>query len=314
MADDREVQIVRFRTLLSGAYEQHWLELDRDASMRPFFSFALVAEVRGWSLPNCGEQMLSSNLNELINTINAWNHRVRSWAAWNRVLASISNLKERWDIRSEFVEPLAYFCLQQPAGARDRLTRFATQVVHFGNLRVLAGYPDVLAEDAKVLKRLQKNHKKPHAVFLSREEAEAQFRNKSSEWREAGALMALIEQLDDDDYRCATGDWRNRAAHGIAQHFDFGEVERVTRRVGFAETAVEVLGGVEFREDRSRSVVSYVFGGSDALNLDAVLGANQSQLDLAMRAMDACSALLREVGLRTGYSGEKGSLRAASSE
>lgn len=306
MNDDREIQTARLRTLLSAAYQQHLVELDRDASSRPFFSFALVNEVRGWSLPNFGEQMLGSNLNELINAINAWNHRLRSWAAWNRVLASISNLKERWDIRSEFVEPLAYFCLQQPAGARDRLIQFATQVAHFGNLRVLAGYPDVLAEDAKVLKRLQKNHKKPHAVFLSREEAEVQFRNKSCEWREAGALMALVQQLDDEDYRAATGDWRNRAAHGIAQHFEFGTVERVTRKVGFAEVSVEVPGGLEFREDRSRSAISYVFGGFDALNLDEVLGANQSQLDIAMRAMDACGALLREVGLRTGHSVEKG--------
>ena len=301
MNDDRETQIARYRALLGGAYQQHWAELDRETEARPFFPYALVKEVSGWSLPKLGEQMLSSNLNELINAINAWNHRLRSWAAWSRVLATINDEKDRWDVRSEFVEPLAYFCLHQPAGSRDRLTQFATQAVHFGNFRVLSGYQDVLAEDAKVLKRLKKGHEKPQAVFLRREEAEAQFREKSSDWEEAGALMAIVQQLDADDYRDATGDWRNRAAHAIPQHFEFGEVERVTRCVGFARTMVKAGVGVEFREDRSRSTVSYFFGGYDALNLDEVLEANQMQLDLAMRAMDACGALLLEVCRRAGH-------------
>ncbi len=314
MNDDRETHIARYHALLSGAYQQHWLELDRDTSAKPFLPYALVKEVSEWSPPRLGDQMLSSNLNELINAINAWNHRLRSWSAWNRVLTSISDEADRWDVRSEFVEPLVFFCLHQPTGTRDRLIRFATQVVHVGNLRVIAGYRDVLAEDAKVFKRLQQNHKKPHAVFLRRKEAEAQFRDKSSEWREAGALMALVQQLDADDYRDATGDWRNRAAHGISQHFEFGEVERVTRWVGFAETKVEVRGGVEFKEDRTRKSVSYVFGGCDALKLDEVLGSNQTQLDLALRAMDACGALLREVGQRTGHSTEIGCLGHSSSE
>ena len=177
MNDDRETQIARYRALLGGAYQQHWAELDRETEARPFFPYALVKEVSGWSLPN---------LIELINAINAWNHRLRSWAAWSRVLATINDEKERWDVRSEFVEPLAYFCLHQPAGSRDRLTRFATQAVHFGNFRVLSGYLDVPAEDAKVLKRLKTGHEKPHAVFLRQEEAEAQFREKSSDWEEAG--------------------------------------------------------------------------------------------------------------------------------
>ncbi|MBS3912147.1 MAG: hypothetical protein KGZ70_10030 [Hydrogenophaga sp.] len=265
MNDDRETHIARYRALLSGAYQQYWLELDRDTSAKPFLPYGLEKEVSEWSLPRFGDQMLSSNLNELINAINAWNHRLRSWTAWSRVLATINDEKDRWDVRSEFVEPLAYFCLHQPAGSRDRLTRFATQVVHVGNLRVVAGYRDVLAEDAKVFKRLQQNHKKPHAVFLRREEAEAQFMAKSSGWHEAGALMAHVQQMDPGDYRDATGDWRNRAAHGISQHFEFGEVERVTRRVGFSETKVEGHGGVEFKEDRARKSVSYVFGGYDAL-------------------------------------------------
>jgi hypothetical protein len=302
MNDDCEIQIARYRALLSGAYQQHWVELDRDTPIRPFFSYELVKEVAGWALPNLGDQLISANLNELINAINAWNHRLRSWIAWNRVLATISDERDRWDVRSEFVEPLAYFCLHQPAGTRDRLTRFSTQMVHVGNLRMVAGYRDVLAEDAKVFKRLQRDHKKPHTVFLSREDAEAQLRDKSSEWQDAGALMALIRQLDSDDYRDATGDWRNRAAHGIAQHFEFGEVERVTRWVGFAEIMVKVPGGVEFKEDRSQSAVSYVFGGYSALNLDEILEANQSQFCVAMQAMDACEALLREVGHRAGRS------------
>jgi hypothetical protein len=300
MNDDRHDEIARSRALLSDAYQKHWLELDRETSGMLFFSYDTVEEVKSWRLAWHDIHLLSSNFNELVNALNAWNHRLRSWSAWNRVLASISDEADRWEVRSEFVEPLVFFCLHQPTSTWDRLIRFATQVVHAGNQRVIAGYRDVLAEDAKVFKRLQQNHKKPHAAFLRREEAEAQFKDKSSGWHEAGALMTHFQQLDTDEYRDVTGDWRNRAAHGISQHFEFGEVERVTRRVGFAETKVEGHGGVEFKEDRTRKSVSYVFGGCDALKLDDVLKANQSQFEVAMRAVGACEKLLREVGERVG--------------
>lgn len=112
--------------------------------------------------------------------------------------------------------------------------------------------------------------------------------------------MADVLQLDAEEYRNATGDWLNRAAHAIPQHFEFGEVERVTREVAFARTKVDVAGGVEFKEDRTRKSVSYVFGGYDALKLDDLLKANQSQFEVAMRAVGACEKLLRELGERAG--------------
>lgn len=300
MNDDREVQIARYRALLSDAYQKHWLELDQETSGVPFFSYDTARKVMSWSLPLLGDQLLGSNFNELIIVINAWNHRLRSWAAWNRILASIGDEKDRWDVRSEFVEPLVFFCLHQPASARDRLIRFATQVVHVGNMHLIAGYRDELREDARVFKRLQQNHEFPHAVFLRRDEAEAQFRERSGEWAAAGALLADVLQLDAEDYRDATGDWLNRAAHGIPQHFEFGEVERVTPEVRFARAKVDVPGGVEFKKDRTRKSVSYVFGGYDALKLDDVLKANQLQFDVAMRAVGACEKLLCEVGERAG--------------
>lgn len=302
MNDDRDLQIARYRALLSDAYQKHWLELDLETSGMPFFSYDTVEEVKSWRLPGHDIHLLGPNFNELINAVNAWNHRLRSWSAWNRVLTSIGDETDRWDVRSEFVEPLVFFCLHQPASTRDRLIRFATQVVHVGNMRLIPGCRDELREDARVFKRLQQNHKFPHAVFLKRNEAEAQFREKSGEWLAAEALLAGVLQLDAEDYRDATGDWRNRAAHGIPQHFEFGEVERVTREVEFARTKVDVAGGVEFKEDRTRKSVSYVFGGYDALKLDDLLKANQSQFEVAMRAVGACEKLLREVGERAGCS------------
>ena len=258
----------------------------------------MVGEIESWRLSWPGKQLLGSNFNEMINAINAWNHRLRSWSAWNRVLASIGDEKDRWDVRSEFVEPLVFFCLHQPASARDRLTRFATQVVHVGNRHVIPDYPDELQEDAKVFKRLQQNHRYPHLVFLNRKEAEMQLSKKSGEWAAADVILTHVQELDDDNYRAATGDWRNRAAHGIPQHFEFGVIEPVRRNVAFAKIKIDVPGGVEFREDRTRKAVAYGFGGYSALNLDDLLKANQSQLDVALRALQACEELLRSVGAR----------------
>lgn len=298
--ENREAVIARHRDLLSGAYRDHWIELDREESTTSYFSYDLVGEIKGWSLPNFGDSMLSSDFNELINAINAWNHRLRSWAAWNRVLENIDDEGDRWEVRSEFVEPLAYFCLHQPAGMKDRLIRFGTLSAHVGNMRVIAGYRDVLDQDAKVFKRLLQGHPKPHSMFLSRGDAEEQLREKSKEWKSAEPLILQVSLLDSENYREATGDWRNRAAHGIPQHFEFGQVEQVTRTVGFATTLVKGLNGVVFEEDRSRTSVSYSFGGVDALSLETLLQVNREQFEIAEQAMKACELLLREVGARAG--------------
>lgn len=92
-------------------------------------------------------------------------------------------------------------------------------------------------------------------------------------------------------------DWRNRSAHGIPQHFEFGQTELVSRWVEFERELVHLpCGGVEFKEDRSRKAVSYVFGGFEALNLDQILLVNRVQFELAGRAMQACEELLKEIG------------------
>lgn len=297
---DKDADIARHRRMLACAYENHWRELDGLDDVSPYFSYALVSEIQTWALSAMGGEMLSSNFNELINALNAWNHRLRSWAAWNRVLIGISDEHDRWDTRSEFVEPLAHFCLHQPSASKDRLVRFATQAVHVGNMRVDPAYKDELVEDEMVFKRLRQSHPKPHAVFLSREKAQAQLQKLATSWPSAGVLMNMVSQLDTEDYRDRTGDWRNRAAHSIPLHFEFGEVERVTRWVEFRTTFEKGPSGFDFKKDRSKKGVSYAFGGFEPLSLEQTMQANRTQFELAEKAMRACEVLLRELGNRAG--------------
>lgn len=99
--EDRSAQIERYRSMLAAAYQDHWRELDQFEDVLPYFSYGLVEEIRTWALPMMGDQLLSSDFNELINAVNAWDHRLRSWAAWNLVLARIPDEHDRWDVRTE---------------------------------------------------------------------------------------------------------------------------------------------------------------------------------------------------------------------
>jgi hypothetical protein len=91
------VEIARYRAVLCAADQDHWQALGQSDTAVPHFSCAIVEEVRAWRLPMMGDCLLSSEFNEPINAINAWNHRLRSWEAWSRVLLTVVDEHERWD-------------------------------------------------------------------------------------------------------------------------------------------------------------------------------------------------------------------------
>ena len=238
---------------------------------------------------------LGNDLRELVNCINRWKHSLGQWDVWNGVLEGY-NEDDAWDLRSEFVESITYFCMFQPSGMKDRFVRYITTLLHHANMALDVSYLDRLAEDDKVYKNLENKKSRPYDVFLPKKELLEQVEKLAQNWSAAAVLLSTLVALDDDGYRDVTADFRNKASHSIAPHFEFGQTNMVTRQVGFADRQVDLGDGqIGFVEDRTRKSVPYGFGGVLPLSLKDTYAENKKQYDIARQAWSACENLLKEV-------------------
>ena len=291
-----DAEISNFRNRLRYAHDQYWHYLDQQQDSEPYFSYRLAEEIQDWPLNLFGGRLLSGDYIEIINLINAWKRRLSSWSAWNQVLVSLENDQCTWEVRHEFVDPLVYYCMNQPSSFRDALTQFATMAAHIGNINCDSKYKDELLEDHVIFKRLQQGKAKPYEYFLSRQKSEAQLLNKSSEWKSSSSLIEFLTSLDCEGYKDSTKGWRNKSAHYIAPRFDFGETQFVKRYVDFhVEVTPTPDGGVDVFTDKSKMTIAYGFGGTPPLPLSEAYGLNKQQYDNALNAMHCCEKLLQEI-------------------
>jgi hypothetical protein len=294
--DASDTGVNNYRNRLRNAHDQYWIYLDQQQDLGPYFSYELAEAMRDWKLRLFDAQLLSADFLEIINLLNAWKHRLSSWLAWNQVLTSFNNDDFAWEVRREFVEPLAYYCMHQPSSFRDALTKFATIAVHIGNINCDTTYKDELLEDREIFKRLQQEKARPYEYFLSRQKSEAQLHEKSSNWKSAISLIRFLTSLDSEVYKDSTKGWRNKSAHYIAPRFDFGDTQFVKRYVDFHEEVTSPAdGGVSFFQDRSKMAVAYGFGATPSLPLSEVYFLNLQQYDSARKAMHTCEQLLQEI-------------------
>jgi hypothetical protein len=238
---------------------------------------------------------VESDLQCLITNFNRWLGRLRAWQAWNHVLLNYGE-QDRWSLRIEFLGDVAFFCLMQPSGFVDRSLGALTTVLHHANLAHKTGYRDELPADKKIYRRIDKGHPTPYDVFESRGEIREHIQTLSEGWSSASLLLEQLDSLNDADYRAKTMDFRNRASHSFAPHFDLGIVPTVTRRPGFASKMVERPDGCyDPVEDRSIRSVSYGYGELPSLSTSEALVGNTKQLHIAGKVLAAYEALLDEV-------------------
>lgn len=70
---------------------------------------------------------------------------VKRWSAWNHVIVGYSE-DEAWELRSEFLDARAYYCLLQPAPDEMPLL-MVTNSIHQVRLALNQGYQDHLLGD-----------------------------------------------------------------------------------------------------------------------------------------------------------------------
>lgn len=232
------------------------------------------------------EQLVKDELRELTNQLNHWLGNLRRWHAWNGVL-KVENSDVRWQAEWGWVEPLAFYCMFQPSASRDRFIMVATNALHQirmgldpATVDVLLGDPSTPGEDR---------------VFPSRRDKEKQLKALAKPWTMGKAFTQRLGQLDDRRYRALTGDFRNRASHGIAPRFSVGITSTVTRtRQQAMKLERQPDGTFKDIPVPGQLSTSYGVGGTEPLSMQDAWKANLAQFEHARRTFDAYVALLAE--------------------
>ncbi len=261
----------KYRTLLKNSFDAYLEQLDQQ-SPHSFLSYDFdFLNNRAWHL--FGEQMVACDLRELTNLLNRWLYSLKRWHAWNQII-SPHDEDTAWALRSEFLDAFARECLLKPSAMRDIFTSVATGALHQARLSSDPAYRDHLEGDPV------SPTDKPRP--LNRPQKEARLRTLANKWPEGKALLAAICRMDNEAYKDATSDYRNRSSHTIGPRLGLGTTRTVTRTVVPA-TRLERGSDGSFHEISipGKMCVSYGFGGTPPLDLDAVRIENEGQFKLA---------------------------------
>lgn len=250
------------------AYLSHY----DDGGLEPvesFLPYDFDDEVKRYQWQMMADLLISDELREVTNILNGWHGALLQWHAWNRALEAFGE-QDSWELRREFVEACAHQCLLQPYSVRDMLVFVATNAIHQVRLALGNGYRDRLEGDpAAPTGRPQ---------HLSRRRKEQRLERLMAPWPEAAQWFDLLRRIDDDVYRNTTFDYRNRAAHAIAPRLAVGHVGVVTRHVMQATELQKQPDGSYLQVSiPGKMVVSYGFGGTPPLDMEAARVANLEQ-------------------------------------
>lgn len=273
------------RLVFEAAYRLFWDEVEGVPEPRwmpvSYEMCEMVSKGHWHSLSGLASMMVLDDLRETINFLNSWRGRLFKWSIWLKVTAGY-NEDDMLALAEHFVEPLAFFCMLQPSGMRDRFMHVATNAIHQANLAIDSAYPDELDQDRK--------------KFLKRGESMAQLKRIGEGWRSFSAFEDALRMMDSADYRKATRNFRNLSSHAIPPRFEWGETNFVTRYRVPQTTLVEQSDGT-FQEIQDRKVIvtAYSFGGTPPLGLAEMLEVNRREHELASATFEAYCTLLQEM-------------------
>lgn len=230
-------------------------------------------------------EIIKDELRELTNLLNRWHGSLRRWHAWNLVTRS-HDMRAAWDLRQEFVEPLAHYCLLSPSSIRDIFTSVATNSFHQVRMAGDPAYKDFLDGDPTP-GDLKPKH-------LTRRKKEERLKKLIRIWPESAFFLYLQHRLDDKPYRDETANYRNLASHFIAPRIALGLTRAVSRQVVLAtKLEAQPNGRYEAVPVQGKMVVSYGFGGTEPLDEEIARCGNLAQYRKARSCFFAYVALLQ---------------------
>lgn len=233
---------------------------------------------------------VGSEIQETINTANAWGIRLHLWGVWNGVMPELASDDERWEVANHFIEPIAFFCMLQPSSLSERLVVASETALHQANLRVFPGEPDSLDQDKL----------RPGAV-LRKGDRRKQLDRLGSRWTSYRAFRDALAAMNGKGYQGDTRNFRDLSAHSFAPRLHMGIIARAIRSIEpWAELVPQADGTVVRVPHPTKKGVSYAMWDVPALDLQTMQTANLAEYRLARSAMGAFIELIGELCDRIG--------------
>ncbi len=275
----------RWRVFSAGAYSRYHEQLVAIRSEYPcltdYAAAKRAASTKGTFAWRWGAE---GEIQETVNSINAWGGRLHSWNAWNRVVDSYDSENDRWEVLSQFVEPIAFFCMLQPSSLADRITVTAETLLHQANLHVIPGQADRLDQDASPGRPMRRSDRRK------------QLNRLGQPWATYPAFRDALLAIDGAGYQKITRNFRDLTNHSFAPRLMIGEVTRAIRSIGPWTDLVEQPDGTFLPvEDPKRKVVQYAMHSMQPLPLETTRSANLSEYLKARRVMEDFALLVAEL-------------------
>lgn len=272
------------REFFEVAYRKYWDKQESNSSrVVELCEYELCDEIRRAKWYVMADFMVEGELREATNLMNSWRLKLLQWEGWIDVLDEYGE-DDAWQIRSHFVESIAYFCMFQPSAVRDRIARIATNSIHQANLSIDKSYVDRLDGDDPEFRGR-----------FSRKNIEKQLERIGSRWANTCEFLCALRRLDSAEYRKKNVDWRNLASHSLAPRFEIGHVQAVTRSIVPRSFMVEQPDGTfKVELDTQKKSVSYGFGGIPPLSLKGIYAANLEQFEAALKVHKTYERLIQE--------------------
>lgn len=273
------------KEFMLGAYSRFYDLVPGYANEYPgLSSFDIVDKCNGIRNQLVWAIQIKGMLQEGVNCLNAWCSQLHMWNIWLKVLPEYDDAGQ-WEIEMTAIDPVAYFCMMQPAATHDRFVEIAESLLHQGNLICLPGYKDKLIQD---------DHQP--GIRVKPELRLKQLDDLGSRWTSYGEFKNLFRQIDGKDYRKSTFNYRNKAQHSLPNRLSRGLVPHVSRSIKpYEEMVLQNDGGYLPIPHSSRKVISYEFGDLHPLDMEKARSENLRQYQLSRRAMTALGRIVDEM-------------------
>jgi len=162
---------------------------------------------------------------ELINAINAFSLNMNRLKIWCDILSNCNDSKERQALLIEFIEPIAFVCLNKPYSLRSQFTYATTHLLHLSNSRKSSCWKDQLVTDGehinyKILEKVGKG------------------------WNNFTSFSKALSGIDDEEFRNSTSDFRNKSHHAIPPELEFGITSFIQRTETKDRKVSYKIGGI----------------------------------------------------------------------
>lgn len=227
----------------------------------------------------------AAEIQETINTINAWGKYLHDWYAWNAVVESFEKEEDKWQLLHHFVKPLAFFCMHQPSAVSDRLMLLTETLLHQANCLVEPGYVDRLDQDGlRPGQGLRRSDRRKQVIRLGHR------------WARFNGFLAALDAINDSAYRKLSRNFRDLSVHSFAPRFMVGQIMRAVRSIEPWPEIVEQPGGGSLLVDHpTKKCVSYTMAVLEPFPLSDACSASLSEYQKVLAAMSAFTQLLEEI-------------------